>query len=95
MKLRLKPEDEAKGFYFLDHTPTGKVFTGTSTNMKKTLLFLQAELDTGISEHGKLAELNKKESDFTVKCFPQSSMADAKKAEKNFRKLKPEHLLLN
>jgi len=93
--LKIKAEWVGKGFFYLDHTPTGKVYTGTASNMFEAISELKGQLDFGTCKNKALVKLCEKEPTFTAHVLACSSIGDARKAEKEFRSKKPAHLLLN
>ena len=93
--MKVKPEFATKGFYVIDHTPTGKVYTGISTNMQEEIHELFYGLKQGTCTCKRLVRLHLAESSFTVKCHPVKSIVDARKMEKVFRNEKPKFLLIN
>jgi len=92
---KLKAEWASKGFYYLDHTPTGKVYTGTAANMFEAIKDLKGQIDLNVCKDKGLTKLCEKESEFTVCVQPCNSIGDARKAEKQFRASKPSYLLIN
>lgn len=95
MVIKLRPEAVAKGFFYLDHTPTGKVFTGTSANMSDSVKELTDQLNGKRCKCKALQYLADKEPEFKAVCQPFTSIVDARKAEKEFRATKPSFLLIN
>lgn len=94
-RIHLKAEAASTGFYYLDHEPTGKVYTGTSTNMQADILAIKAELEGHTSKHKRLTRLFDQEPHFIAKCFPTKGIRAAKKMEKEFREERPSFLLIN
>jgi len=94
-RIHLKPEFATKGFYYLDHQPTGKVYTGVSDNMQQEILDIQYQLQQGTCKCKRLVRLHIAESSFVAKCFPVKGVREAKKLEKEFRQDKPTFLLIN
>jgi hypothetical protein len=93
-RIHLKKETATTGFYYLDHEPTGKVFTGTAKNMQAGILGILGELKAGTLDYPVMLRLWKAEPLFTAKCFPTKTIREARALEKEFRKDK-QHLLLN
>lgn len=94
-RFHRKKEAEAKGFYFLDHECTGKVYTGKSTNIMKEVLAIRAALRVGNCKCKKLQKLFNSDPEFDVRFILTKAMPDAALLEKEFRKGKPKHLLIN
>lgn len=95
MVIKLRPEAVAKGFFYLDHTPTGKVFTGTSANMSDAIKEITSQLNGKRCACKALQHLSDKEPEFKAVCQPFTSIGDARKAEKEFRAKKASFLLIN
>ena len=93
--MKVKPEFATKGFYVIDHTPTGKVYTGVSNNMQQEIHDLLYELQQGTCKCTRLVRLNMAEPTFSAKCHPVKSIVEARKMEKAFRNEKPGFLLIN
>lgn len=86
---------ESKGFYYLEHHPTGKVYTGTSTNMKKSLDEIITHLKQNTSTNKRLQRLYLIDPDFRVRIHPTQDIKEARSLEKDFRMERLSYLLLN
>lgn len=94
-RIHLKAEACGKGFFYLDHVPTGKVFTGTSKNVQQDVLLIKASLEDGVCKFKRLVKLYNAEPDFQVRFVMVDKLPDAKFLEKEFRSARPKHLLIN
>lgn len=92
---KLKAEWAGKGFYYLDHVPTGKVYTGTATNMLEAIKDLKVQIDLDMCKDKALSKLVDWDVEFTVHVQSCNSIGDARKAEKEFRATKASFLLIN
>lgn len=86
---------DSKGFFYLEHHPTGKVYTGTSVNMKKSLDEIISQLKANVCPNKRLQRLYLIDPDFRVRIHPTQDLQEARSLEKDFRMDKYSYLLLN
>ncbi|MNG12905.1 hypothetical protein D3C85_666700 [compost metagenome] len=86
---------KVKGFYVLEHKPTGQVYTGVSTDAEKEVKDLLASLTTATCTNKRLVGLYKRDPDFKYRVTPFAAIPDARAFEKKFRAHIPDHLLIN
>lgn len=94
-RIHLKSESRTAGFFYLDHQPTGKVYTDVSSNMQKTVLELKEELEGGRCKCKTLQRLWNTEPDFKATCVPTKGIREAQKLEKEFRRDREKFLLID
>lgn len=90
-----KIDAAVKGFFYLDHSPTGKVYTGTADNMQQVITEIESSLVTKTCRNKRLKNLYDREPDFVARIFPTRTIKEARKLESSFRSERPEFLLLN
>jgi predicted GIY-YIG superfamily endonuclease len=86
---------KVKGFYVLEHKPTGQVYTGTSMDAEKEVKDLLESLNEKTCKVKRLVGLHRLDPDFKYRVTPFSAMPDAKAFEKKFRAHIPQCLLIN
>lgn len=84
-----------KGFYTIEHKPTGQVMTGVSKDADQEVKDIMASLTTATCTNKRLVGLHKRDPDFKWRITPFASLTDARVFEKKFRAHIPEHLLIN
>lgn len=94
-RIHLKPEAATKGFFYLTHDLTGKVYTATASNMLDEILLIREELANGRCKNRRMTRLSSEDSEFVAKFIPTASIKEARRLEKEFRSDKPDYLLLN
>jgi hypothetical protein len=86
---------KTKGFYTLEHKPTGQVLTGVSKDAEQDVKDILASLTTATCTNKRLVGLHKRDPDFKWRITPFASLVDARAFEKKFRAHIPEHMLIN
>lgn len=86
---------KVKGFYYIEHKPTGQVFTGTSTDAEKDMQVVLDSLTTASSRCKRLTKLCKLDNALKSKVVEAPSIKEAKVLEKAFRAAKDNYILIN
>jgi predicted GIY-YIG superfamily endonuclease len=94
-RIHLKPEFATTGFFYLDHVPTGKLYTGVSKNMQQSIQEMAKLLEVNKSPNKKLNRLYQTEPVIKAYCAAFKTLKAAQIAEKEFRQNTPAYLLLN
>jgi len=94
-KLHLKTDMDVPGFFVIEMVDTGKVYTGTSTQMQTALLKIKRDLEDGKMNCPRLQRVYGPREDIKVRFYPAVDVSEAKKEERKFRKDRPSWLLLN
>lgn len=90
------PDANRKGFYVIEHMPTGKLWTGIAKkSMKLDLDSLFVQLETGQFENLEFQKLFDKEPNFKVHLHAVTHIDDAKLRERTFRGCRAPYLLIN
>jgi len=90
------PECNKKGFYILEHMPTGKLWTGIAKkSMKDDIESILTQLKTGQFENLELQKLYDKEAVFIVHFHACTHIDDAKQRERTFRGSRQAYLFVN
>ena len=94
-RIDKKPETATTGFFYLDHAPTGKCYTGVSKDMQNTIMDIREELQSGVCNDKRLTRLYVSEPDFKAYTEATRGLREAKALEKEFRRKLPPFLLIN
>lgn len=94
-KIHKKEDAATTGFFQLVHDDTGKVFTGTSSNMQAAIIELKDQLEKCEAVNKRLRRLYLADPKFSAKYEPTRTITQAKKLEKEFRATKLPFLLIN
>jgi hypothetical protein len=94
-KLHRRTDMDVPGFFVIEMVDTGKVYTGTSTQMQTALLKIKRDLEKGNMGCPKLQRYYGPNEDIKVNFYPTADISEAKKEERKFRNSREKWLLLN
>lgn len=93
-RIHLKPDAKAKGFYVLEHVATGKVCTGTCSNLQDTILAGKQQLMVGTFPNKPFQKLYNSDCDVKAHYTATANLKEAKALEREYRQSKCDYLLL-
>lgn len=86
---------KVKGFYVLEHLPTGQRYTGVSGDVYNEVSDLKHSLTTASCKCKRLNELYRKDPEFKSRITEFPTLPEARSFEKEFRAGVQKHLLIN
>lgn len=94
-RIEQREDIDGSGFFILDHVDTGKVYTGSCSNIRKEVSSIRNVLRLLKHPNSLLQSLYESDSSYKLVYHLTRTKSEACKLEKEYRSNKPSYLLIN